>query len=326
MDQPHLHPSVQSDDRIAIRPHIESAVVAHLQQSDLFREYQQAFETTLGLPLVLREAGSFRTPLQGSKQVNPFCTLLTQTNRTCAACLQLQQRVEEEATLEAKTLQCFAGLSETAVPVRVGDKVIGYLQTGQIFFKAPGKKQFKDISRVIHTLEGGISTRRLESAYFQTRVIKKKQYDAIIRLLRIFAEHLATVSNQLLIRESTAESPLITKARLFIAEHHSQALCLKDVARAVNVSAFYFCKFFKQATRLTFTEYVARTRIESVKQMLLNPHIRISETAYAAGFQSLSQFNRVFRRIVGETPSNYFDRQHGSNRKPSRLAALVHAA
>jgi AraC-like DNA-binding protein len=60
---------------------------------------------------------------------------------------------------------------------------------------------------------------------------------------------------------------------------------------------------FKQATGLTFTDYLARVRVEKVKNLLLNPHKRISEAAYEAGFQSLSQFNRVFRKIAGEAPT-----------------------
>ena len=77
----------------------------------------------------------------------------------------------------------------------------------------------------------------------------------------------------------------------------------EQVARAANMSAFYFCKVFKAATGLTFTHYVARARIERTKRMLLNPHTRISEAAYEAGFQSLSQFNRVFRRVTGQSPT-----------------------
>jgi AraC-like DNA-binding protein len=73
------------------------------------------------------------------------------------------------------------------------------------------------------------------------------------------------------------------------------------------MSAFYFCKVFKEAVGVTFTDYVARTRVEKTKQMLLNPNVRISEAAFAAGFQSLSQFNRVFRRIIGESPTHYRD-------------------
>ena len=48
-----------------------------------------------------------------------------------------------------------------------------------------------------------------------------------------------------------------------------------------------------------------------MKNLLLNPHKRVSEAAYEAGFQSLSQFNRVFRRIAGEAPSDYRQRLHG---------------
>ncbi len=76
------------------------------------------------------------------------------------------------------------------------------------------------------------------------------------------------------------------------------------------MSAFYFCKMFKKATGLTFTDYLARVRIEKVKNLLLNPNKRISEAAYEVGFQSLSQFNRVFRRIAGESPTTYRDRIH----------------
>jgi AraC-like DNA-binding protein len=87
-------------------------------------------------------------------------------------------------------------------------------------------------------------------------------------------------------------------------------LTLSEVAKAVNMSAFYFCKMFRQATGLTFTDYLARIRVEKVKHMLLNPHKRVSEVAFAAGFQSLSQFNRVFRKVAGEAPSSYRERIH----------------
>jgi AraC-like DNA-binding protein len=52
--------------------------------------------------------------------------------------------------------------------------------------------------------------------------------------------------------------------------------------------------------------------VEKVKNLLLNPNKRVSEAAYEAGFQSLSQFNRVFRRVAGEAPSVYRDKLHQS--------------
>ena len=103
---------------------------------------------------------------------------------------------------------------------------------------------------------------------------------------------------------------MVSRAKAYIAEHQDEELSLRQVAGAVNTSAFYFCKMFKQATGLTFTDYLARVRIEKVKNLLMNPHKRISEAAYEAGFQSLSQFNRVFRKIVGESPTVWREKLH----------------
>ncbi|MBI3887401.1 MAG: helix-turn-helix domain-containing protein [Opitutae bacterium] len=288
------------------------AVVAHLRQSEIYRNYQQAYETTTGLPLDIRAAGSFQSPLHGSKHANSFCVLMAKANKTCAACLQLQQRVEQDATAEAKTLQCFAGLSESAVPIRVGEKVLGYLQTGQIFLQAPTKTGFRRVLAQLAKWGSTANVRELETAYFKTRVLAKHHYLSAVSLLSVFAQHLSALSNQVMVQEAAAESPLITRARALIAERQTDALSLVEVARSVHVSAFYFCKLFKQSTGLTFTDYLARVRVESVKTMLLNPHLRVSEAAYAAGFQSLSQFNRVFRRIEGESPTVYRDHRHGA--------------
>jgi len=286
--------------------------IEHLQRSVIYRDYQKAFEATTGLPLALRAAGSFQSPMHGSKQANPFCALMATSNETCASCLRLQQKVEQEAIFGARTLKCSTGLSESAVPIRIGANVLGYLQTGQVLLQAPTPARFRGITRELIAMGSKIDLTQLKSAYFKTRVLTVRQYESVVSLLSIFAQHLAALSNQVLVQQATAESPIITRARAYIIEHQSEDLTLHGVAEAVHISAFYFCKLFKQATGLTLTEYLARVRVESVKQMLLNPHMRVSEAAYAAGFQSLSQFNRVFRRIEGESPTIYRDRLHTS--------------
>lgn len=286
-------------------------VVAHLRQSEIYRSYQQAFETSTGLPLDLRTAGSFQPPLHGSKHANSFCTLMAKANKTCGACLRLQQRVEQDATTEAKTLECFAGLSESAVPVRVGEKVLGYLQTGQVFLQAPTQAGFRRVLSQLAAPVSAVAHRQLKTAYFQTRVLARQHYQSAVSLLAVFAQHLSALSNQVMVQEAAADSPLVTRARAIISARQTEPLSLFEVARSVHVSAFYFCKLFKQSTGLTFTDYLARVRVESVKTMLLNPHRRVSEAAYGAGFQSLSQFNRAFRRIAGGSPTAYRDNLHG---------------
>ncbi|MGH7959655.1 MAG: helix-turn-helix domain-containing protein [Opitutaceae bacterium] len=148
----------------------------------------------------------------------------------------------------------------------------------------------------------------------------REHYDAMLRLLASFAQHLSLLSNELMITQATAEPAAVTKARADIAQKLTEELSLEPVARAASTSPFYFCKIFKAATGLTFTDYVARARVEMTKERLLNPNVRISEAACEAGFQSLSQFNRVFRRIVGEPPTVYRERHVGAG------AALARAA
>jgi AraC-like DNA-binding protein/ligand-binding sensor protein len=287
-------------------------MVAQLEKSELYRDYQKAFEATTGLPLDVRAAGAFQPALQRSKQSNPFCQLMASRSKSCAACLQLQQRLEETATTEPQTLECFAGLRESAVPVRVGENIVAYLHTGQVLMQAPSPRRFEKFSRQLADAGADVDLAQLKEAYLRSRVVAPKQYDSIVRLLAIFAQHLSARSNQLAVQEAAAEAPVIARARAYIAEHLDEEMSLISVARAVNTSPFYFCKLFRKSTGLTFTDYVSRVRVEAVKQLLLNPHKRVSEAAYEAGFQSLSQFNRVFRRIAGESPSTYRDKLHGS--------------
>jgi AraC-like DNA-binding protein len=102
-----------------------------------------------------------------------------------------------------------------------------------------------------------------------------------------------------------AEPVQIWKARKFIEEYSAEELSLRKVAKAVNVSSNHLSEKFKQVTGINFVEYVARARFEKACDLLRNSNLRISEIAFAVGFQSLSQFNRVFKKLSGKSPSAY---------------------
>jgi AraC-like DNA-binding protein len=102
-----------------------------------------------------------------------------------------------------------------------------------------------------------------------------------------------------------AEPVEIWKARKFIEEHSNEELSLNRVARAVNISGNYLSEKFKEITGVNFVEYVARVRFEKACDLLENADRRISEIAFAIGFQSLSQFNRIFKKLSGKSPTAY---------------------
>jgi AraC-like DNA-binding protein len=281
------------------------ALIEALVGSKIYREYERAFGDMTGLPVALQPVETWQLPHHSKRNENPFCALMSQKSRACAACLQVQERLCQKAAADAHTVTCPVGLCDTAVPVRLSDKLIGFLQTGQLFRKQPGNSQFNRAARLV--AEWGLHMDRdaLKRAYFAGKVISARQHESVVKLLSIFAQHLAMVSNQVIIQQENAESPIIARAKEYIGEHQSEKLSLGQVARAVNMSAFYFCKMFKKVTGINFTDYLSRVRIEKAKNLLLNPNLRVSEIAFEVGFQSLTHFNRVFKKLLGQSPTDY---------------------
>ncbi len=284
---------------------IGADVVETLASSKIYQDYERAYSETTGLPVALRPVESWQLPHHGKRGENPFCARIAETSRSCAACLQVQQKLAETAREKAQTVACPLGLCDTAVPVRLGNTVIGFLQTGQAFRRKPGEAQFARASKLLADWGVGADPNQLRKEYFGTRFLSPTKHEAAVKLLTIFAQHLSIVSNQVVVHQRNAEPPVITRAKEYIHQHEADDLSLGEVAKAVNTSSFYFCKLFKKITGLNFTHYVSRVRVEKAKNLLLNPNLRVSEIAFEVGFQSLTHFNRVFKKIIGQSPTEY---------------------
>jgi AraC-like DNA-binding protein/ligand-binding sensor protein len=283
----------------------DRSLIETLSNSKVFQDYERAFTEATGLPVALRAVESWQLPHHGQRNESPFCAMVLETSRACASCLQVQEKLAASATEEAHTVSCPAGLCDTAVPVRLGDRLIGFLQTGQVFRKTPTQAQFERTLRLVAEWGVNVDSDKLKGAYFATTVVPSKKHEAVVKLLTIFAQHLSMLSNQVVLQQDNAEPPVITRAKEYIQEHQTENLRLGHVAKAVNTSTFYFCKMFKKVTGINFKDYLSRVRIEKSKNLLLNPNLRVSEIAFEVGFQSLTHFNRVFKKILGQSPTEY---------------------
>ena len=283
-----------------------------LRRSKLFRNYEQVFSEATGLALAIRPVEFWQLAHRGKKHENPFCALLAENPATLAVCLRAHQEMIEHTGVLPHTVTCPFGLTETAVPIRLGEQIIGYLRIGQVLRHMPAKA---DTSKVSHELErcGARFAGEIRKTWERNPLIPPEKYNAIVRLLTFFADQLSALSNQLMTEKNNSEPPLVLKAREYIEKHKTEELSLADVAKAAGASVFHFCKVFHKATGLKFTDYVARVRLEDARNRLLNPNLRISEIAYDVGFQSLTQFNRTFKRVFGQSPSGF--RAHLSSRK-----------
>lgn len=276
-----------------------------LANSQMFHDYERAYSDATGMPVSLHSTETWQLPLHGKRKENPFCAMIASKSRTCAGCLQMQEKLSQKAAQTAATMDCSYGLCEAAVPVRLGNETVGYLQTGQVMRQKPTAKRFDEVAQKLaeHGLE--VEHEKIKEAYFNTPVVSQKKLDAMKHLLSVFADHLSMKGNQIALLQANAEPPVITKAKQYIEEHHTEDISLGQVAAAVHTSSFYFCKLFKRATGFNFTVFVSRVRAEKAKNLLLNPNLRVSEIAYEVGFQSLTHFNRIFKKIVGQSPTEY---------------------
>lgn len=275
-----------------------------LRRSRLFRDYESVFTKATGLPLTLRPLEFWQLAHHGKKHENLFCALLAENPITLSVCLQAHENMIQHTGALPHTVTCPFGLSETAVPVKLGKQTIGYLRIGQVLRHVPTESDATKASRQLER-HGVRFTAELRKAWRETPLMLPDRYSAIVRLLTFFAEQLSALTNQIVLESQKAEPPLVQKAREYIAEHKTEPLSLSVVAKAAGASVFHFCKVFHKATGVKFTDYVARVRLEEARTQLLNPNRRVSEVAYDVGFQSLTQFNRMFKRVFGKSPSEF---------------------
>jgi Sensory domain found in PocR len=109
-----------------------------------------------------------------------------------------------------------------ALPIRIGDQLIGFLQTGQVLLNQPTKFRFDQTAKRLVDWGVNVDLRKAREAYFHTKVLTRKQYRAILRLLEIFDRHLSILSNQIALENSDAEPAAVTRAKEFIARKPGQ--------------------------------------------------------------------------------------------------------
>lgn len=91
----------------------------------------------------------------------------------------------------------------------------------------------------------------------------------------------------------------------YIHAHYPEEISLELLAEKFDISNSYLSHQFKQVTGFSVTDYIQMTRISNVQALLINTRIPITEVAAPCGFNSFSQFNRVFRKHIGMAPSAY---------------------
>lgn len=135
-------------------------------------------------------------------------------------------------------------------------------------------------------------------------------FDQLLCLLEVFqtlalSKEVTPLNNQ----DTSIKLFLNDKIRMgsiynYIHANYDEAPDVNQVAASVHLSTAAFCRYFKKQTKMTFTDFVNQYRITQAKTLLLQEKT-VSEVCYEVGFESLSYFNKLFKKLTGENPSAF---------------------
>ncbi|WP_461100794.1 helix-turn-helix domain-containing protein [Spirosoma koreense] len=187
---------------------------------------------------------------------------------------------------------------------------------GDVFWQAP---EFMTISQLFERARFGISF------YGKTKQVVGEQlsqlaqlppFERLMTLLNIFQQLAVSHEYTLLQGEAVVsaynlkEQQRLKRVNQFIAEQYSRKIDIPEVAALANLTEAAFCRYFKRMTRLTFTQFLNQYRINQAQKLLLLDNT-VTEACFASGFESLSYFNKIFRRVTGENPLQFKKRHSG---------------
>ncbi|GAB6121455.1 AraC family transcriptional regulator [Dysgonomonas termitidis] len=103
----------------------------------------------------------------------------------------------------------------------------------------------------------------------------------------------------------TYDSRRIERAYTYMLENYSKEISLSDIAGIVGMTEVSFSRFIKKRTSKTFIDSLNEIRLGHATRMLVNTTHNVSEICLACGFNNISNFNRLFKKKKGCTPSGF---------------------
>jgi AraC-like DNA-binding protein len=282
---------------------------------EVFSEFQRLARRIFGLTLSLVSPDFAEARLFGPRsEMNAFCLALQSTKegeRRCRQCDRHMIQATAHGALPAR-YQCHAGLSEFAIPIRVNQRVVAVLQCGQVLERQPTAAGWK---RTLLKLKGWKGDRAaLEKKWRRTRVLPPGVQDDVVALLSLFAEHAVTAHGRLRMLDEGKNHSSVHRAQAFITAHFASPLPLAAVARAAGTSPRNLTRLFLAETGRTVLDFIHETRLnEACEQLALTPK-KAAEIAFACGFGSVQQFNRLFLRARQCTPLAWREKRGRSSK------------
>ncbi len=297
----------QHSGQLSVCGHDGGTLHRGLAQSPLVRGTLAEFHRATGLAAKLVPTVPPTRLIRFGAQETDFCRAVVCNPDGCRGCHQEQLALLRRfgGKLKPQQVSCRCGLIQLAVPVVAAGRHLATIIGGKVRVGRSGDRAFEALLPQLRLHGGKRDLPRLRADYYRVPVLTVQKFRAAVRLLdmlaRLFAETLAHPPPP----RSPTDPPCICEAKQFVRLHLGERLTTHQAAQALHLEKSYFCRLFHRLTKMTFHAYVAQARVEQAGTLLLNSHQRIGQIAAATGFQSASDFNRVFKASVGMTPTDF---------------------
>jgi AraC-like DNA-binding protein len=278
-----------------------------LAASAVFAEFGASLRRLTGLPLSLNTPGvtTTRPPPSGGHS-NPLCELIRKTPRGEARCQACDRRHQARAAAQgrARLYTCHAGFLDMAVPLFVDGRHVATISCGQVLPEPPSPAAARRLQRRLGWL--AVSQRAFQSAYRRAPYLPRAHLRDVIRLLEVFGGHLCESTSRIRQLEARLQRDEVRLACDYVDQHFRRGdLSLGEVAAAVGLSRAHFSQVFHKAVGMTFTRFVQTRRAAEARRLLETTDHDITRISFDCGFNSLTHFNRVFRRFASSSPRQY---------------------
>ena len=98
---------------------------------------------------------------------------------------------------------------------------------------------------------------------------------------------------------------IIEKANQYIEDHYAEEISLEEVAKEVNLSSYYFSRFYKEEAGINFSDKLVNVRIDMAKELLKREDLSIKDVCYMVGYMEPNYFSKIFKKATGCTASEY---------------------
>ena len=281
-----------------------------LSESPEFAEFAGILKQLTGLSMALNTPGVDTTCIGVPGDTgNPVCHLIRNTVEGARRCKACDRRQHARAATEsaARLYVCHAGFYDMAIPIMVQGEHVATISSGQVLPQEPSDAGFARLQHRLRWLD--VPESRLRRAYDKAPWLPRSRLAHVSRLLEIFAAQLYESAHRIQELKAQLERPAIRRAREFVEERFRDPnLRLADAAARAELSPAHFSHVFHRDTGVTFTRYVQARRIAEAERLLRETGKSVTKICYACGFNSLTHFNRVFRRGRGCSPSQFRER------------------